>query len=263
MRKRIWIWPSIGLLAAIVLAIGLFSAASAQSTEDTETLVRANQLYENGRFLEASQTYQQLVDKGIVNSTLHYNLGNAYYKQGELGRAILNYERAAQLKPRDADIRANLEISRGQTVDKYESEGAAWLGRLVDVSKSLLTLSEMTAIILILWLLLASLILVYRHTRREWLQYTLILVTLLFMIAAFSLGSRAYFENSRPEAVVLAEEADILSGPGTQYITEFTLHSGAKVNLLETRGNWARLALPGEQLQGWVPSETIAAVSPQ
>jgi tetratricopeptide (TPR) repeat protein len=261
MRKQIWLWPAVGFLTVIVLVVGLFSIASAQSSRDAETLARANQLYENGRFMEAAQTYQQLVDKGISDSTLHYNLGNAYYKQGDLGRAILNYERAAQLKPRDTDIQANLEMSRGQAVDKYNSEGTALLGRLVAASKSILTLSEMAVMALIIWLLLAALFLVYRHARREWLQYALILVALLFMIAAFSLGSRVYLENSRPEAVVLAEEVDVLSGPGAQYVTEFTLHSGAKVSLLENRGKWSRLALPGEQLQGWVAAETIAAVS--
>jgi SH3-like domain-containing protein len=58
----------------------------------------------------------------------------------------------------------------------------------------------------------------------------------------------------------VADEINVISGPDDQYVTEFTLHSGAEVELVETRGNWARLQLPGGQLQGWVPAESIIGI---
>ena len=54
---------------------------------------------------------------------------------------------------------------------------------------------------------------------------------------------------------------NVTSGPGEQYVTEFTLHSGAEVRLIERRDYWVRLALPGGQLQGWVPAEAVEAVA--
>ena len=67
-------------------------------------------------------------------------------------------------------------------------------------------------------------------------------------------------ENSQPEAVVVDQEVNVTSGPGTQYVTEFALHNGTEARLLETRGNWVRLAL-SDELQGWVPANAIEAIN--
>ena len=63
------------------------------------------------------------------------------------------------------------------------------------------------------------------------------------------------------EAVIVASEVEVTSGPGAQYVTEFTLHNGAEVNLVEARGNWVRQALPGAELEGWVPASAIEPIS--
>jgi len=259
-KKRLLIPLTAGLLSLVLLLIA-FSPLQAKSLLDRETMVRANQLYDNGRFNQASQIYQQLADQGFSQSELLYNLGNAYYKQGDLGRAILNYERAARLSPRDGAIQSNLEFVQGQTIDQLESEPASPLDQWLKFSVSMFTLNEISLITLGLFWLMLGLIIIYRHSHtdkfRSRLQLVLILVTLLFAINAFTLGSRVYMEASSPQAIVVVESMDLYSGPGEDYLTEFTLHSGTQVNLLETRGQWVRISLPGEQAQGWA---TIGAV---
>ena len=96
----------LGFLMAILILMPR-SVLLAQSS-NVDMMVKANQLYENGKYIEATNLYQHLVDQGIQNSALHYNLGNAYFKLGQLGLAILNYKRASLIDPRDSDIRANL-----------------------------------------------------------------------------------------------------------------------------------------------------------
>ena len=125
----------IAMTAGLLISVSLFSGFSrydATPLVHRETMQRSNQLYENGRFQEASQTYQQLVDLGVEHENLFYNLGNAYYKSGDLGRAVLNYERARRMAPRDADIRANLDFARSLALDRYESEATSpledWVG---------------------------------------------------------------------------------------------------------------------------------------
>ena len=253
-KKRLLIPLTAGLLSLVLLLIA-FSPLQAKSLLDRETMVRANQLYENGAFNQASQIYQQLADQGFSESELLYNLGNAYYKEGELGRAILNYERAARLSPRDSDIQANLEFVQGQSIDQLEADPASPLDQWLKFSVSMFTLNEISLITLGLFWLMLGLIIIYRHTRtdtiRSRLQLVLILVALLFAINAFTLGSRLYVEASSPQAIVVIESMDLYSGPGEDNLTEFTLHSGTQVNLLETRGQWVRISLPGEQSQGW------------
>lgn len=163
-RKAMWV----GLLAGLVVMVGIvmftFAPVRAQSA-DVETLARANQLYENGRFAEAAQTYEQVAAQGVTDAALFYNLGNAYYKLGDSGRAILNYERAALLAPRDADVYANLAMARAQVVDKYETNGGSALLRLAALGQAWLTLNETAVITLLLWLLPAGLFVLWRHSR--------------------------------------------------------------------------------------------------
>ena len=74
------------------------------------------------------------------------------------------------------------------------------------------------------------------------------------------MGGQHVAPGTGTEGIVVAEEVDVTSGPGSQYVTEFTLHSGAEVDLLESSGNWARLVAPGTDLEGWVPASAVEAV---
>lgn len=256
------------LLTASVLALALMLSVvnpnQAKPLLDRETMLRANQLYENGRYREATQTYQQLVDQGYAHSSLFFNLGNAHYRQGNLGKAVLNYERAARLAPRDGDIQTNLAYARAQALDQYETEANSPLEQWTQAASSKLTVNEMSVLSLVLFWLLAVVFILYRHSRNPRLQtglrYALVATLLIFTLSAFTLGSRVYAENHQPAAVVTAQSVGVVSNPGEGSVTQFTLHSGAQVILLETRGQWARLSLPGDQFQGWVPVDAVEQV---
>ena len=106
----------------------------------TEAMRVANQHYEAGQYSEAAAIYETILASGLHHSSVYYNLGNAYFKQGDLGRAILNYRRAQRLDPRDADVTANLSIARTQTVDKLEIPAEGGLSNLVEMAEEWLTL---------------------------------------------------------------------------------------------------------------------------
>jgi tetratricopeptide (TPR) repeat protein len=232
----------------------------------SETMFTANEFYEMGQFAQAAQVYQQLVDQGFTDSALFYNLGNAYFKQTDYGRAILNYRRAQQLAPRDADIKANLNLARAQTVDQLETEdNARFLTRLGQLVQGWLTVNELAMAALGTWILFMLILILYGSTRagsarRKGLQYALVATGLVLVVGILALGSSLYMANNHSEGVIVASKVDITSGPGSHYLTEFMLHSGAEVNLVETRGNWVRLALPGSELGGWVPNTAVGAL---
>ncbi len=246
---------------AMALLLVIFNPNQAKPLFDRETMLRANQLYENGRYSEAAQTYQQLVDQDYADSSLFYNLGNAHYRRGDLGKAILNYERASLLAPRDGDIQANLAYARAQAVDQYESEANSPLEQWTQAASSKLTLNEMSILALVLFWVLTGLFILYLHSRQspsaKGLRYALVFSLLIFTLSAFTLGERIYTEISSPPAIVTVESVEVVSNPGQDGVTQVTLHSGAQVILLETRGQWARLSLPGDQFQGWVPVGTV------
>ncbi len=244
---------------ALLLLLLLGLSACAPQTASGAQMAGANQLYEAGQFVEAAAAYQALVDTGVADGTLYYNLGNAYFKAGDLGRAILNYRRAQLLLPRDPDVSANLQLARAQTSDLLEAEDGGVLVAFVRrVLVEWTTLDEAAAIALGLWVLLCALVVVaiLWPRGRQGLRYVVGVVAVLLALGLLSVTIRVADTRGSSPAVVVAQSVEARSGPGTDYVAEFTLHAGAEVRVLEQRENWARIALPGD-LQGWAPDETI------
>jgi tetratricopeptide (TPR) repeat protein len=121
---------SAGLVLVGILFIGMVSVPRIQAQSEAWAVVfaRANQLYEEGRYQEAVAKYEEILASGMQDGRVYYNLGNAYFKQDKLGPAILNYERAQRLMPRDEDIKVNLAYARSQIVDKVETPDQGFVG---------------------------------------------------------------------------------------------------------------------------------------
>lgn len=256
------------LLAKVPPMTGNSSVVSGKSsTAAVETMSMANQLYETGQLAQAAQAYEQLASQGFADSALFYNLGNAYFKQQDYGRAILSYRRAQQLAPRDVDIEANLNLARALRVDQLEAaDGGGLLNRVGLAAQKLFSVNELAMIALGAWILFVLLLIVFSSAKRGsvWrrgLQYVLVATAIVLLLGISALGSSLFVADSQSEGVIVAAEVDVSSGPGSQYVTEFALHSGAEVHLVETRGSWVRLALPGDELEGWVPVAAVEAVS--
>jgi tetratricopeptide (TPR) repeat protein len=265
---------TIAMAALITTAIiGLFLANQAlllasPSVPAGERMLTAGQFYDTGQYGLAAQAYQQLVDQGFAEAALFYNLGNAYYKQGDVGRALLNYRRAERFAPRDADIAANLKLVRAQIAAQPDattgSEGVA--GRLAQLTRTWLTLDELALTVLGAWVVLAVLLIAFSNSRpgsrlRAALPYALTITALVTGLGFAGLVSRLYLERTQPEAVVVAEAA-VTDGPGKQDDSTLTLHPGTEVILLETRDDWVRMALPNSDVTGWLPAAVVEAVSP-
>src|SRR5438045_7267095 len=90
-----------------VFGVGAFAA-------DESAFTKANQAYADGRFEEAANDYESLIGSGNWNANLFYDLGNARYRLGDFGQAILNYERALALDPRHPEAEANLRLARDE-----------------------------------------------------------------------------------------------------------------------------------------------------
>ncbi len=253
----------LAILLVFLLPLLFPSSLSAQSLGSfAEVMAAANRHYEDARYDQAVADYKTILAAGIRNSDVYYNLGNAYYRQRDLGRAILNYRRAQWLEPRDADISANLRLARVQTVDRLDISGTAQAG-FGQIVGRWFTLDEISFLLLALWLLIClclSLAILVPRYRRLW-RWLIAACTVLLLVGLVTVVSHVYTRQQFPEAVVVAPKIDATSGPGPtdQYAVEFTLHAGAEVNLLERRLGWRRVALPGD-LQGWVPAEAVELV---
>jgi hypothetical protein len=220
-------------------------------------MAEANLRYENGQYAEAVQIYQALIANGVEDGVVFYNLGNAYFKQGELGRAILNYRRAERLLPRDPDVAVNLQLARSQTLDRFEQRNNGIIGFITEVLVGWSTLDEIAIFALALWIVLcgcAVLALFWRSVCRV-MHYVLIGLAIGLVLCGLSLGIRIV-DGQKEYGVIVTPNIEVHSGPGIDYLVEFSLHSGAEIRVLEHRGEWSRIALPGN-LQGWIPNEGV------
>jgi hypothetical protein len=253
-----------GLIAAMTLLLSGSLALAQSPVNYAEEMAVGNQNYESGQYPDAIAVYEAIIAAGVKNSAVYYNLGNAYYKQGELGPAILNFRRAQQLAPRDGDVAANLGVARSQTLDRFESADPSLLTNFVQMAEEWLTLTEAVVLATVLWLLVCFFAIIAILSKRlRTISLWAIAIFGFFLLGGLSsIANRYYVLQNTPPAVIVAPEVDVTSGPGSgdQYLVEFNLHSGAEVRLLESRPGWRRIALPGDEFQGWVPEEALVAV---
>lgn len=260
-RETCHVLPQSPIRRCVLVLFLLSLTACSTPTTSGAQMADANRLYEEQRFSEAIAHYQALVDAGVKDGRLYYNLGNAYFKASDLGHAILNYRRAQRLLPRDGDVAANLKLARAQTLDRIEDENEGALVRLVRRLIDWTALDEVAAAVLLVWGILCGLTvsaIIWRRRRRA-LLYLVGGTAIVLFLGVLCVGIKLLDEHGRPPAVVIAAEVEVRSGPGDDYLTEFTLHAGAEIRLVERRGEWARIALPGN-LQGWGPNEALESL---
>jgi len=250
----------IGLILLAGLAVAVIALTSGGGA-DAGAVEAANQLYAAGHYAEAALIYEEQLAFGVQDSALYYNLGNAYFQQGDLGRAVLNLERAAQLNPRDADIQANLELVRGQTTELFAAEEAPGPVTVLADATGWLTQNETAVLVLALWFLFIFLVLGRRQAEsdraRRLFQSAAIVVLVVLLISGISLASRGFMEQTQPSGVVVSPSVAVSSGPGAEFVTEFTVDGGTAVHVAEQQGKWLRLALPDGAEASWVPLEAV------
>lgn len=241
-------------LAALLAATGLAPRALAADSLE-QRMADAAARYEADDFAGATGIWESLAREGLEDSHLWYNLGNAYYQQGDLGRAILSYRRAERLAPRDAQLRDNLALARARRADgdQVAAGGSAapraWRGLRSRVSSGEFAVAGLVLLWLTAALAVLGLLRVLAWRRLRWPLVGLGVLLPLVSIAAWTAEWQDW--NGR-EAVLLAPQVGVTSGPGADFLTLFQIHAGAELRVEEERGDWLRVSL-GEQLEGWIP----------
>jgi len=250
--------PTLRSIARVsVFSILLFSCLllcphQLSAEDSTAAFDAANKLYAEGRFAEAAGAYAQILQAGQASSAIYFNLGNACFKSGQMGRAIAAYREAEKVSPRDPDLRANLQFARYQVQGPTLRPGQLerWLGSLNLNEWSWLTAAA-------IWLTFA--LLTARQLRpalvRSLKSWTLIagLIAVL-LIGCCGMAFASTFTTRT--AIMIVPEAAVRSGPFEESPNAFTARDGAELRVLDQKGEWLQVTA-GARRVGWVKSEAV------
>ena len=248
-------------IAVVALLALLLPCRSAAQTPE-ELFERGNELYQEGRFDEASAAYTMVLQYRIRDPRLEFNLGNTEFRRGRLGRAILHFERAYRLDPTDPEIRDNLAFARSFRFDRVDPAetflAVEWLrgvqGRVGPDPQAWTVLG-------LIWLFCG--LLVWSTSRpgrfRPAHGWLLAVVLLLVVLVGASWYATQQGLDGQQVAVVVEEAVAVLAGPGSGNPTLFTVHEGLTVDVLEIRDEWIHVSLPN-RLIGWLPSGAVELV---
>jgi hypothetical protein len=201
---------------------------------------------------------------GYDHGTLYFNMGNCYYKQREIGLAILYYERAKRLIPDHEDLKANMALANLNIVDKISPRPQFILFRIVNGFVNLfprpILISIVTALYLVFMILITLWLLLKRGPLRRLMIRIGILMGILLLIFTLSLTAQWINERNTTEAIILTEKVDVMSAPGKEGAVEvFALHEGTKVFIDQTSGEWVEIILSDGKV-GWLKKEDLEII---
>ena len=239
-------------IAAVAVACAAVSVAHA---DQNPLFVRANQEYSEGHFQEAIKNYQSVVSSGQFSASLFYNLGNAWFRVGDVGQAILNYQRALALDPRHPEAAANLALVREEaralvlrpnTFERYLEVG---------------TLTQYSiAASIAFWFALLLIARLYLSRRRGAALASLtIFSTILFAAAVFAIHSLESGRRGRALAIVTGNDVVARLATADNASSIIALPPGSEIKVLSQRGDWIYAVLPND-LRGWIPATSAQPV---
>lgn len=227
----------------------------------------AAQAYRNQDYQQSIELYEAAVAKALqeqkASAQLYYNLGNAYFRDNRLAKAILNYERALRLDPSDRDIRHNLRYANNRTEDRIESLGTLFLTRWISSLRHRFSSNTWATVAVVLFILFLASVALYLFVRLLWVRkaafYTgLLLLFLLVMANLFAFQQKREF-LSGGEAIVMVGAARVNASPDENSNQLFELHEGTKVKIRNRDGNWYEIEIANGSV-GWTSRENVEVI---
>jgi tetratricopeptide (TPR) repeat protein len=233
----------------VVLAVICFAAPAQAQFE------KANQEYAAGQFKEAANDYEALVKGGEYSANLFYNLGNAYFRVQDFGKAILNYERALALDRNHPEAQANLRIARD------EARALELPPEIPDRLLQIASTRQFTvAATIAFWIAMFLLVRIAFSQRRS--AGLTVLCILLGAIAAFLAFATYRLETGnrgRSLAIVTAKDIQARVATADSASSVLVLPPGSEIKIESTRGDWIYAVLPNK-LRGWIPANSAESV---
>lgn len=259
--------PATGAAAAVavlLLLVPSFGSRAADKAVSDSLWNAGSEAYAAGQWDAAVQSWSAIRESGLESPELYYNLGNAYYKNGDISHAILNYERALKLDPSYSDAQFNLGFARESVQDKIEEIPELFIktfGRKICYLMSSDGWSLLFLVLLAATLAMVLLFLLGRTpaSRKAGFFAGIALLICAALALRFAFWQRAEYK-AEDSAIVTKAVCSVKSSPGSDSATNlFVLHEGTKVRILDSVGEWDNIEL-ADGRQGWLQASDIEGI---
>ena len=227
----------------------------------------AEAAYRQNSFAESIKLYESEIGKNKQikkeSPELYYNLGNAYFRDNQIAKAILNYERALLLDPGDSDIRHNLRFAKTRIEDKIDSADSFFINQWIRSIQNLYTANRWAMIGIVLFLILiiavGSYVISTQITVRKISFYSgIVLLALVIIANAFAFKQKNKIVN-RSTGIVMSASVSIHTSPDAHSQELFRLHEGSKVRIKREEGNWFEIVIANGSV-GWLQKKNIEKI---
>jgi tetratricopeptide (TPR) repeat protein len=263
MKRRSLLAVMIVLLPMVLVVLILVVRAPAspqdgRAQENAHRFVAAMEAYKAKDYEKAIQEMEPIAQSGVCNGALYYDLGNAYLKDHQLGRAILWYERALKLRPNDPDLRFNADYARSLTRDAPDDKAVSpW--RVFFFWKYRLSQRAVVLVAVVFNLLFWTVLIARRLANRRGLRYAAMAVAapavIFTMTALFNYYEAAHIR----QGIVLDEQVAVRSGLDQTSTQLFVLHAGTKIRVLKHNGTHLQIRF-GKDKIGWIEAEAVGVI---
>ena len=228
-----------------------------------DLFAEGNKAYEQEDYQTAVQRYEDILKYEVDNPAVYFNLGNAYFMQSQIGQAILYYEKAHKLAPRDSDISENLTLAQLMTVDKVERPNPGLLGSFLTTFYNFFSINELAWLTALHFIGVMILICVIILSRPGFIRRLAWYLCGFGIALLFVFGSTFYLKiddhQNITQAIVLSPKLDVYSRPNDSGDISFTIHEGKKVDIISDRNDWVEIELENGW-QGWVPQTELGRI---
>jgi tetratricopeptide (TPR) repeat protein len=237
-----------------------------QGTDKISIFQQANDFYRDGNFEKALEGFLFLHEAGVMNGLLFYNVANTYFHLGQLGQAIVWYERATRYLPRNEDLKNNYAFAKQQLADDEFRIPAhtGTIGFFISLHNMLNLRESLYLFLALFWIFTLTLIvriLIKEEVKKGWLQIPCWVLGIAVIISFLSVSQKIYHHEFIHEAIVIESAVEVRTGPDEDLSVLFSIHEGTKVILTQSQGVWQRIILPkNKTFTGWLPKSSVQEI---
>ncbi len=242
------------IIISLVLFLNAGTCLYADNRDISFRFETANKYYQDGYYEDAIDEYETLILDGFINPYVYYNLSVAYYKNNEIGRAVLNLERALKLMPRNKDFQYNKEVLAELVQEPQKNIAEKFL---YDTIKSF-SLNEIISITLAVFIILLLLTSLYLFKLKNKLVPFLVLV-LILNVFSFSLLYLKFYDEVVLNKYIAIRTIPVRNKPSKDDDISFEINEGRQIIVLSEIGRWVNVKL-SDGFTGWVDKNFIEKI---